>query len=71
MITVLYEKLVAVDFSPEWVEIDESDVKYALADFPVDWPGLTDRATPDGIVLHTPAGRFRIRVVSPGTLTTD
>ena len=49
--------------SPEWVEVPETHLREALADFPIDWQGLKDQATPEGTVLHTPAGRFRVRLL--------
>ena len=61
MPTVLCEKLNTQGMLTEWVEVPESDLRDVLADFPIDWRDLQARLTPEGTVLHTPAGRFRIR----------
>ena len=61
MPAMLCEKLKVNGPSTEWVEVPESDLREVLADFPVDWQGLQARLTPQGTVLHTPFGRFRIR----------
>ena len=61
MPAMLCEKLRSNGPLTEWVEVPESDLREVLADFPVDWQGLQARLTPQGTVLHTPVGRFRIR----------
>lgn len=60
MPTMRCEKLKTSTLSTEWVEVPESVVRDALADYPVDWQGLQARLTLEGTVLHTPVGRFRI-----------
>ena len=70
MPTVLCEKLKTPHLSPEWVEVPETHLREALADFPIDWQGLKDQATPEGTVLHTPAGRFRVRLTDCGQAAT-
>ena len=62
MPTVLCERLKTRDgIMPEWVDVPESDLRDVLEDFPIDWQALLARLTPNGTVLHTPEGRFRIR----------
>ena len=61
MDAVLCEKLNTQGVLTEWVEVPEADLRDALANFPIDWQDLQAQLTPEGTVLHTPEGRFRIR----------